>query len=286
MSEQGKSDRTISATPQACGEVPGSLTVETSRRHLLMASAGLAAGGAAAQMLPAPAMAQDTADAELGRLQRQRRILLKGGVVLTLDRQAGDFAQADVLIEDSKIREVRPNIAVSDDVAVVDAANRIVIPGFIDTHSHSYQGILRNILSNGRVDPDYNRDIVGTLTPAFTPADAYAGMRATALGMIDMGTTGVVDVSQVNNTPEHSDALIPRAPGFRHPGGLRLFGRQGPGRTISARYRAAAANLFQLKGPVADARFGCWPGSQDVRAGARGRRPRRRACARRIAPAQ
>src|SRR5215475_15729589 len=33
-------------------------------------------------------------------------------------------------------------------------------------------------------------------------------MLATALGMIDMGTTCVVDLSQVNNTPEHSDALI------------------------------------------------------------------------------
>ena len=33
-------------------------------------------------------------------------------------------------------------------------------------------------------------------------------MLATALGMIEMGTTGVIDVSQVNNTPEHSDALI------------------------------------------------------------------------------
>jgi 5-methylthioadenosine/S-adenosylhomocysteine deaminase len=41
-----------------------------------------------------------------------------------------------------------------------------------------------------------------------TDQDAYIGMLATALGMIDMGTTGVVDVSQVNNTPEHSDALI------------------------------------------------------------------------------
>ena len=45
-------------------------------------------------------------------MQGQRRILLKGGVVLTLDRQVGDFAQADVLIEDGKIREVRPDIAV------------------------------------------------------------------------------------------------------------------------------------------------------------------------------
>jgi len=176
-----------------------------SRRAFLKVGAGLATGA----VLPAAASAQSgqSADAELVRLQSQRRILLKGGVVLTMGRQVGDFARADVLIENGKIREVRPDIAVSD-AATVDASNRIVIPGFTDTHSHSYQGILRNILSNGRVDPDYNRDIVGKLTPAYTPQDAYMGMLATALGMIDMGTTGVVDVSQVNNTPEHSDALI------------------------------------------------------------------------------
>lgn len=183
---------------------------KASRRNFLKAGAGLFAGGAAAQALPSSALAQPSpADADLSRLQTRRRVLLKGGVVLTLDRQVGDFAQADVLIEDGKIREVRPDIAASGDAtAVVDASNRIIVPGFIDTHSHSYQGILRNILSNGRVDPDYNRDIIGKLTPAFSAADAYIGMLATALGMIEAGTTGVVDVSQVSNTPEHSDACI------------------------------------------------------------------------------
>jgi cytosine/adenosine deaminase-related metal-dependent hydrolase len=175
-----------------------------SRRTMLKASAGMAA----AASLPGATSAQ-SGDRELARLQSERRILLKGGVVLTLDRQIGDFVKADVLIEDGRIREVRPDIAVSADAAaIVDAPNRIVIPGFVDTHSHSYQGILRNILSNGRVDPDYNRDIVGRITPAYTPADAHIGMLATALGLIETGTTGVVDVSQVNNTPEHSDALI------------------------------------------------------------------------------
>src|SRR5229473_3906733 len=112
----------------------------TSRREFLKSSAGLVASGSAAGLIPgsAPAQAASAGDAELARVQAQRRILLKGGVVLTLDRQVGDFAQADVLIEDGKIREVRPNIAVSNDAAaVVDAANRVVIPGFVDTHSHS-----------------------------------------------------------------------------------------------------------------------------------------------------
>src|ERR1041384_8391437 len=175
---------------------------DTSRRNFLKASAGLVAAGA----MPATASAQGVGT-ELNRLQGSRRILLKGGVVLTMDRQLGDFAKADVLIEDGRIREIRTEIAASD-AFVVDASNRIITPGFIATHSHSYQGILRNILSNGRVDPDYNRDIIAKLTPAYTAQDAYIRMLATARGMIDMGTTGVIDVSQVNNTPEHSDALI------------------------------------------------------------------------------
>jgi 5-methylthioadenosine/S-adenosylhomocysteine deaminase len=187
---------------------------ETSRRDFLKSSTGLAAAAAATQMLvPHEAFAQGPGtgnpDAELARVQGARRVLLKGGVVLSLDPQVGDFAQADVLLEDGKIREVRPNIAVSGDaVAVIDAANRIVIPGFVDTHSHSYQGLLRNILISGLLNPDYNRDIQTTLTPAYQAADAYAGILVTALGMIDMGTTAMVDISQVSHTPEHSDACI------------------------------------------------------------------------------
>jgi cytosine/adenosine deaminase-related metal-dependent hydrolase len=181
-----------------------------SRRTLLAASA-FVAGAAAAWMRPGTALAQSTAnvDAELARVQGERRLLIRGGVVLTLDRQVGDFARADVLIEDGKIRAVAPGLGASTDAAaVIDAANRIVLPGFIDTHHHFYQGLLRNILPNGLLNPDYNRDIQAMLTPAYAPADAYAGVLATALGMIDMGTTTAVDTSQVSHTPEHSDACI------------------------------------------------------------------------------
>jgi 5-methylthioadenosine/S-adenosylhomocysteine deaminase len=184
-----------------------------SRRGFLKSGAGFAAGGALAQMLPDRARAQGVAagepDAPLARLQGQGRVLLKGGVVLTLDREVGDFARADLLVEDGRIAAVRPNIEASAAATVaIDASSHILIPGFVDTHSHSYQGILRGIMPNGALDPDYNRDIQAKLTPAFRPEDVYAGVLTTALGLIDMGTTTIVDLSQISHTPEHSDACI------------------------------------------------------------------------------
>jgi 5-methylthioadenosine/S-adenosylhomocysteine deaminase len=235
-----------------------------SRRGFLKSSAGLVASGAAAQTLPGSAMARGAGasqpDAELARVQGQRRILFKGGIVLTLDPQVGDFAHADVLIEDGKISAVGPNIAVAEETAVViDAANHILIPGFVDTHSHSYQGILRGIMTNGVLDPDYNRDIQAKLTPAFQPDDVYAGVLVTALGLIDMGTTAIIDLSQISHTPEHSDACI-RA--LQDSGIRAVYGYSrglGPATQYPQDIFAAATLLFQLERPAADARTGGCP---------------------------
>jgi 5-methylthioadenosine/S-adenosylhomocysteine deaminase len=184
---------------------------DTPRRTFLKSSAQLAASVATLQVLPAAASAQGVAatgaDSDLRRVQQGRRLLIKGGVVLSLDRQVGDHAAGDVLIEDGKIREVRPGITASD-AAVIDAANRIVVPGFVDSHHHFYQGILRNILTNGLLNPDYFRDVSDRLTAVYEPMDVYAGTLVTALGMIDMGTTTAVDTSQVQHSPEHTDASI------------------------------------------------------------------------------
>ena len=212
MGDQGNPEPRAPAPPEAGSQdTDPAAAGGTSRRDFLTSGAGLLAGGAAAGMLPGRPLAQaggavDT-DAELRGLRGQRRILLRGGLVLTLDPAVGDFEQADVLIEGGKIREVRPNISVAGDAAVVDAANRIVLPGFVDTHHHSYQGILRNILPNG-ILADYFRDITGLLTPPYEARDAYAGVLVSALGAIEQGITTVVDTSQVSHTPEHTDACI------------------------------------------------------------------------------
>lgn len=172
-----------------------------SRRAVLTAGGGLAAAGAFAGRAAAQG------DPELARLRSARRILIKSGAVLSLDRAVGDFARGDVLVENGKIAAVGADVPAGDAV-IVDATDRIVMPGFIDTHHHFYQGILRNILPNGLLNPDYMRDISGALTAPYLPEDNYAGTLISALGMIDMGTTAAVDTSQVNHTPEHSDAAV------------------------------------------------------------------------------
>jgi 5-methylthioadenosine/S-adenosylhomocysteine deaminase len=147
-----------------------------------MSAAGLMAGAIATGTLAGTALAAEVKGSGIGRGGiRGRRILLKGGVVLSLDPQVGDFEQADVLIEGSKIVEVQPNLRAS--AAVIDASNTIVMPGFVDTHRHIWEGILRSILPNGLLS-DYQRDITGAARAVYRPEDAYAGNLVSALGAI------------------------------------------------------------------------------------------------------
>jgi 5-methylthioadenosine/S-adenosylhomocysteine deaminase len=135
-----------------------------------------------------------------------RAILIKGGCVLTLDRGVGDFEQADVLIEGGKISAVRPNIS-APNAEVIDAGRMIVMPGFVDTHRHMWQGILRNVLPDGSLE-DYRNVVQRTFGAKYTPDDVYAGDYFSALGAIDSGVTCILDWSHIHNTPEHSDAAI------------------------------------------------------------------------------
>jgi cytosine/adenosine deaminase-related metal-dependent hydrolase len=134
------------------------------------------------------------------------RTLLKNGCVLTLDPAIGNFRQADVLIEGAKIAAIGPNLS-AQDAQVIDASERIVMPGFVDTHRHIWEGILRNIAPDALLD-EYFQKILGVLAPVYRPEDAYAGNLVSALGAIDSGVTTLLDWSHIQNTPEHSDAAI------------------------------------------------------------------------------
>jgi cytosine/adenosine deaminase-related metal-dependent hydrolase len=172
-----------------------------SRRQFLCTTA---AGVAAAPLIAATAGGE--AQAATKPAQAGRPILIKGGCVLSLDRTVGDFEQADVLIEGTKIKEVKPNIT-APNAQVIDASKRIVMPGFVDTHRHMWQGFLRNVLPDGSLE-DYRNVVQRTFGAKMVPDDVYAADYISALGAIDAGVTCILDWSHIGNSPAHTDACI------------------------------------------------------------------------------
>jgi cytosine/adenosine deaminase-related metal-dependent hydrolase len=200
---------------------------EMSRRRFLKSStAGLVAGAIATGMaLPGKLLAQNV---PAGSGSSGRRMLLKGGIVLSMDPKVGDFEKADVLIEGKKIVAVGPNLKAA--AAVIDATDRIVMPGLIDTHHHQYQAVLRGIIADALLQEDYNRVInnPGALNAFYRPEDAYAGELLASVSQMRAGVTTAVDLSQVSHSPAHSDACIAA---LKEAGRRTLFGfsaGQGP----------------------------------------------------------
>ncbi|HSL45461.1 MAG TPA: amidohydrolase family protein [Anaerolineales bacterium] len=139
------------------------------------------------------------------------RILIQNGIVLTLDKKIGNFHRADVLIEGTKIAAVGPKLNAADaDAEAIDATDMIVMPGFIDTHRHVWEGILRNLGTDFALEGDggYLDVVLKKLAPVYRPEDAYTGNLVGLYGAIDAGITTILDWSHIQATREHGDAVI------------------------------------------------------------------------------
>ena len=71
-------------------------------------------------------------------------LLLRNGTVIVND--ANDHAtgiRADVLVRGNKIIEIGPDIAIADGVDIIDCQDKIIAPGFVDTHRQMYTTPLR-----------------------------------------------------------------------------------------------------------------------------------------------
>ena len=141
--------------------------------------------------------------------ERDRRVLLRGGTILSMDAAVGDFERGDILIEGSKIAAVAPDLseaAAAGQAIVVDLEGTIVIPGMHDTHRHCWENQFRRLLPDASLG-DYVGAVLA-LSPLYRPEDIYAGTLISALGAIDSGVTGVLDFCHNSRSAAHSDAAV------------------------------------------------------------------------------
>lgn len=183
-----------------------------SRRALLQAAAltTAAAGAAAAGIAPA-------AHAAAPRSARGKRLLVRGGWVVGVDAGTG-VLRADVLINGPRIAAVGPNLN-APGARVIDARDRIVLPGFVDTHRHTWQSAVRHIGADWDLN-DYFGKVFFGLGARFRPNDVYAANLLGRMAALDAGVTTMLDWSHIQNSPDHSDAAVQ---GLRDAGGRSVF---------------------------------------------------------------
>src|SRR5580704_6364656 len=83
--------------------------------------------------------------------QSGRQILIRGGRVYDHDGDIDDPSVRDILIRGSRIvsvtapdedmelkQEIVSRAAISDEARVIEARGKLVIPGFVNSHYHSY----------------------------------------------------------------------------------------------------------------------------------------------------
>jgi 5-methylthioadenosine/S-adenosylhomocysteine deaminase len=134
------------------------------------------------------------------------RMLIKGGIVLTQDPELGELPSADILVEDDRIVEVGRNLSAAD-AQEIDATGDIVIPGFIDTHRHTWETSIRTCAPDFTLG-NYFGGILDLFAPHYRPDDVYAGNLWGALECANAGITTLVDWSHIMNTPAHADEAI------------------------------------------------------------------------------
>lgn len=208
------------------------MSTNPSRRRFLAATAAGLTGASCASSQLAGVRSATPADTQgLVGDGRKRRILLRGGVVLSLDPRVGDFEKADVLIDGKMIAQVAPNVSAGD-AEVVDCSGAIVMPGFITTHHHQYETLQRSIIADGLLAGAWPLETYGSVVQniwtagriadprnpnsfiwdlgrvPYDPEDGYISQLVACLSEISEGITCGTDTSQANHTPEHTDAMI------------------------------------------------------------------------------
>ncbi|QJU55603.1 amidohydrolase family protein [Herbiconiux sp. KACC 21604] len=157
-----------------------------------------------------------------------RDILITGGTVITGVATDPALTDVDVLIRDGKIAQIGPRID-APGADVIDASGSVVMPGFVDTHRHTWQAIVRNIASDWSLD-EYMAGLHVGLSKHFRPEDTYVSNYLGALEALDSGITTLVDWSHNLRTTDHADAAVKALEDtgmravFAHGGGAAQWG--------------------------------------------------------------
>lgn len=133
-------------------------------------------------------------------------LLIKGGYVITCDKSNQIIENGAVVIESNKIVDVGKCSKIekkynSKDYEIIDAKGKAVVPGFINTHSHTYQNFMKGWHDDLELEPWCNLVLfpIVRLSEKFISNGFnefyYYGALLASIEAIKTGTTTILDFS-------------------------------------------------------------------------------------------
>ncbi|MEU4244572.1 amidohydrolase family protein [Actinoplanes sp. NPDC026619] len=136
-----------------------------------------------------------------------RPVVLRNGLVLTMDDSHTVLEGADVLVVGDRIAEVGHHLTAPDDALEIDATGGIIMPGMVDTHRHMWQTAMRGYGADWTLTQYFVWYYLES-GKLFRPEDVHAGNLLGAIEAIDSGVTTTVDWSHGLQTVDHADAAV------------------------------------------------------------------------------
>lgn len=124
-------------------------------------------------------------------------LIQNASLILTMEPSIGDgvlgaLSQTDVVIQNGMIRDIGGDLPCPDGAEVIDATDKIVLPGFVDIHTHLWQSAIRGGAADRSLGGWLDTCARPTL-PKIGPADMYRFVRLSSLDTVQTGVTTVVD---------------------------------------------------------------------------------------------
>ncbi len=136
-------------------------------------------------------------------LPERSEFVVRGGIVLTMDKDLGDLNNADVHVRDGRIIGLGTALQTAG-VPSIDATGMIVMPGFVETHWHLWNAIYRNLVP---IQGSYLA-VKRQLAPYHNAVDFGRAVRLALLEALNAGITTVHNFSHNVIGPDYADAEL------------------------------------------------------------------------------
>jgi len=166
--------------------------------------------------------------------------LITNSTVLTMEPQAPEPIEQDILIEGGLIKEISPGISHGkpEEIQIVDGTGTIALPGLINAHIHVWQSGFRGFAGDWTFN-DYFRGMLLGVAPALRAEDVYLANRIGAGEQISFGITTVFDWNHALHDSTYADAAIA---GLSESGIRAVFGYGTPGNDAAKWWYSSEVN--------------------------------------------